>query len=87
MFNEDAFVDASQVISEGDLTTVIDSNAVLHTVDDEAKFNAWRKKGPVGKLHHTMIHIHTNSKRRDLFESRQREVIDEAGDDPLNAHL
>lgn len=35
----------------------------------------------------TMIHINTNGKRRGLFESRQREVIDEAGGDPLNTRI
>lgn len=86
-FNEDAFADASQVTGEGDFDTVTNFNAVLHTADDEAKLHAWRKKGPVGRLHNTMIHINTNSKRRGLFESRQREVIDEAGGDPLNTRI
>ena len=40
---------------------------------DEAKLTVWRKKGPVGKLHNTVIHIKSSSSRRLLFESKQRQ--------------
>lgn len=85
-FNEDAFANALQVSVKGDPITVANFNAVLHMVDDNAKLHVWRKKGSFERLHNTMIHINTNSKRRGLFESRQREVVDKAGDDPLNLH-
>jgi hypothetical protein len=89
-FNEDSFTDASHVTGESDLATLTDYNAVqslLHTVDDEAKLYAWRKKGPTGGLSDTMIHINTNSKRRGMFESRQREIVDGAAADPLNTRI
>jgi uncharacterized phage-associated protein len=43
--------------------------------DDEAKLTAWRKKGPVGKLYNTIIHIKENPIQRLRFESKQHELV------------
>jgi hypothetical protein len=42
--------------------------------DEKAALAAWRKKGPVGKLHNLVIHIKESSARRQYFESKQKEV-------------
>jgi hypothetical protein len=45
--------------------------ATLKSDNEEAKLNAWRKKGPVGKLHNTVIHIKETVSQRRLFKSKQ----------------
>jgi hypothetical protein len=62
--------DASQASQT--MTAVSSFKAVTNNGDDAAKLTAWRKKGPVGKLHNTVIHIKENAARRLLFESKQR---------------
>lgn len=41
------------------------------------KLAAWRKTGPMGKLHNIIVSIQTSSQRTDLFEAVQRELADE----------
>ena len=72
----DCLEDASQeaTISQLTMTSVSSFEAVINGgSSDEAKLTAWRKKGPVGKLHNTVIHIKSSSSRRLLFESKQRQ--------------
>ena len=53
------------------MTRVSSFEAVMNGGDDASKLKAWRTKGPIGKLHNTVIHIKHNSSRRSLFESKQ----------------
>jgi hypothetical protein len=71
----DCLNDASQAsASELTMTSVSSFEAVINGgSSDEAKLTAWRKKGPVGKLHNTVVHIKSSSSRRLLFESKQRQ--------------
>jgi hypothetical protein len=59
--------------SQAMMTSVSAFEATLNSNNDEAKLIAWRKKGPVGKLHNTVIYIKESSARRLLFESKQRQ--------------
>jgi hypothetical protein len=68
--DSDCIEDASQASQT--MTSVSSLEAVTNNGDDAAKLTAWRKKGPVGKLHNTVIHIKENAARRLLFESKQR---------------
>lgn len=45
------------------------------TIQDETRaLIAWRRKGPVGKLHNLVHHIRASPRHRELFESKQKEV-------------
>jgi hypothetical protein len=72
--DSDCLDDALQAsASELTMTSVSSFEAVINGgSSDEAKLTAWRKKGPVGKLHNTVVHIKSSSSRRLLFESKQR---------------
>ena len=48
--------------------------AILHGKDELAKLQAWRKKGPIGKLHLVIRHARASPTRRDFFKSKQREA-------------
>jgi len=88
-YNEEASFDASQSVDEPadcDSATVTNFDAAINIDDDERRLREWRKKGPIGRLHNTMVHINHNPHRRGLFERRQRDVLDEAGD-PLNTKI
>jgi hypothetical protein len=52
--------------------------AVLHGKDELAKLRAWRKKGPIGKLHIVVLHARASPARRDFFKSKQREALPDA---------
>jgi hypothetical protein len=67
--DSDCIEEASQA-SQAMMTSVSAFEATLNSNNDEAKLIAWRKKGPVGKLHNTVIHIKESSARRLLFESK-----------------
>ena len=58
------------------MTKVSSFEAVMNGGDDASKLKAWRTKGPIGKLHNTVVHIKHNASRRSLFESKQRYVND-----------
>ena len=49
--------------------------AAINGGDEASKLTAWRKKGPIGKLHNTVIHIKENAARRLLFQSKQRNAV------------
>jgi len=61
-----------------DLTTVAVTQfeSVLRGNDQAAIIRAWRKKGPLGKLHNIIIHARWNPQRRALFKAKQREAAD-----------
>jgi hypothetical protein len=69
--DSDCLEDASQA-SQATMTSVASFEAVINGGDEASKLTAWRKKGPVGKLHNTVIHIKENAARRLLFQSKQR---------------
>jgi hypothetical protein len=64
--------DASQASQT--MTKVSSFEAVMNGGDDASKLKAWRTKGPIGKLHNTVLHIKHNGGRRSLFESKQRDA-------------
>jgi hypothetical protein len=49
-----------------------------HYVDEQYQVKnvllAWRKKGPIGKLHNIVIHARSTPKRREYFKSKQKEA-------------
>ena len=49
-------------------------NATIATKDEATRLQAWRKKGPIGKLHLLVVHIKHSNQRRVFFESKQREA-------------
>lgn len=50
----------------------------LQSKDEQARLQAWRKKGPIGKLHNLVIHIRNSPARRIFFESKQRESLNDS---------
>jgi hypothetical protein len=56
------------------MTSVASFKATIQSNNDEGRLKAWRTKGPVSKLHNTVIHIKESSSRRLIFESKQRET-------------
>jgi hypothetical protein len=81
----DCIDDTSEAASQS-MTTVTAFEATMHNGTDEAKLIAWRKKGPIGKLHNTVIHIKDNAARRNLFISKQRQSRDDS-EDSLSAKI
>jgi hypothetical protein len=62
--------------AEGDLndSSVSRFEAVLRSQDEQAVLKAWRKKGPVGKLHNIVLHARATPSRRAFFQSKQKEA-------------
>jgi len=52
--------------------------ATVTSADELSRLRAWRKKGPVGKLHLLIIYIKHSNNRRVFFESKQCEPAGEA---------
>lgn len=65
------------------MTKVSSFEVVMNGGDDASKLKAWRTKGPIGKLHNTVVHIKHNASRRSLFESKQRQANDSESEDSL----
>jgi hypothetical protein len=57
-----------------DTASVSQFEAALRSNDEASRLAAWRKKGPIGKLHNLIIHIKSGSARRRFFEAKQRET-------------
>lgn len=82
--DEDAIADFedpsdSQATSDTSTTStqaVNDFEVTFKYGDEEAWLQAWRKKGPVGKLHNIITDIKAYGARRRLFNTKQQEVID-----------
>jgi hypothetical protein len=72
--DSDCLEDASQAASQT-MTSVASFEATIQSNNDEGRLKAWRIKGPVGKLHNTVIHIKESSSRRLIFKSKQRETV------------
>ncbi|KAM0705434.1 hypothetical protein Q7P35_008224 [Cladosporium inversicolor] len=54
-----------------DTSTVSKFEAVLRSKDESSRLDAWRKKGPIGKLHNLVVHVKSGSARRRFFEAKQ----------------
>ena len=67
---EDACSDQTDEVNKEE--PLIDGSG--HLINEKTALQAWRKKGPVGKLHNLMIHIKGSPARRQFFESKQKEV-------------
>jgi len=57
------------------MTSVTSFEVAINGSDEVSKLTAWRKKGPIRKLHNTVIHIKENATRRLLFQSKQRNAV------------
>jgi hypothetical protein len=71
-------LDEGAPVDLADASGVTTFEGVLRTGDEAGRLEAWRKKGPIGRLHNLVVHIKDNSSRRLFFESKQRET---AGDE------
>ena len=45
--------------------------------DEQRSISAWRRRGPIGKLHNLVHHVRSSPARRHYFESLQKEVNSE----------
>jgi hypothetical protein len=63
------------------MTKVSSFEVVMNGGDDASKFKAWRTKGPIRKLHNTILHIKHNGGRRSSFKSKQRDANASDGSD------
>ena len=51
--------------------------AIIEHGSDEARHQAWRRRGPIGKLHNLVVNIKGSSSKKKLFESKQTELVDD----------
>jgi hypothetical protein len=58
----------------GENTTVSQFEQALRSRNEIAKLQAWRKKGPIGKLHNIVLHARATPRRREFFASKQKEA-------------
>ena len=77
---EDAQHDFSQ--SQGNDATsgtqaMASFEAIIEHGSDEARHQAWRRRGPIGKLHNLVVNIKGSSSKKKLFESKQTELVDD----------
>lgn len=77
---EDAQHDFSQ--SQGDdamsgTQAIASFEAIIEHGSDEARHQAWRRRGPIGKLHNLVVNIKGSSSKKKLFESKQTELVDD----------
>ena len=66
-----------EVLANDNLTSlpgVSQFEAILRGQDELAKLKAWRKKGPIGKLHIVVRHARASPKRREYFKKKQTEA-------------
>lgn len=54
--------------------TVSQFEQALRSKDEVAKLQAWRKRGPIGKLHNIVLHARATPRRREFFASKQKEA-------------
>lgn len=57
-----------------DTSTVSRFEAALRSKDEASRLDAWRRKGPIGKLYNLVVHIKSGSARRRFFEAKQGET-------------
>ena len=69
---EDICQDYDRDDDEATEATVRQFEATVRSEQDALK--AWRKKGPVGKLHNLVVHVKASPAHRYYFESKQKEV-------------
>lgn len=74
-----------EALSNNDITgNVSQFEAILRGQDSLKALQAWRKKGPIGKLHNIVIHALSSPVRTEYFKSKQREAY---GDSERLYHL
>jgi len=56
------------------LPAVTSFEAILRGKEDYTTLQAWRKKGPIGKLHNLVFHATRTPARREFFKSKQKEA-------------
>lgn len=59
-------------------STVSKFEEALRTKNERLKLAAWRKKGPIGKLHNLILHARATPARRAFFKSKQKEAMPDA---------
>lgn len=57
-----------------DTSTMSKFEAALRSKDEASRLHAWRRKGPIGKLHNLIVHIKSGSARRRFFEAKEGET-------------
>lgn len=57
-----------------DTISVCQFEAAARSKDEASRLAAWRKKGPIGKLHNLIVHVKSGAARRRFFEAKQRET-------------
>jgi len=77
---EDAQHDFSQ--SQGDNATsgtqaIASFKAIIEHGSDKAQHQAWRRRGPISKLHNLVVNIKGSSSKKKLFKSKQTELVDD----------
>lgn len=85
--SQEATDEASQTARETNSTSILGFDTTLRNGSDEEKLIAWRRKGPIGKLHNVMVHIKGKSRRRTAFEKNQLQALTEVGDDAATAKI
>lgn len=78
--DEDCVIEILQSLENNthDYTAITTFEDTLYSADEQAKLRAWRKKGPIGRLHSLIRHIKENNIRTGIFEAKQRELLPEA---------
>jgi hypothetical protein len=75
----DCFEDLCDVPASTDLEDFDDidlaiDNFAQSALNERTAIMAWRRKGPVGKLHNLVVHVKGSPARRRLFEDKQRHL-------------
>jgi hypothetical protein len=58
-------------------STVSKFEDLLRSRDEEIHLKAWRRKGPLGKLHNSTFHARRTTSRRETFKAKQGEALSE----------
>lgn len=75
--DEEADEDDSKDEGEAELQDskgVTEFERIQQTADELDKLKAWRKRGPLGKLHNLIVHARCSPKRREFFKRKQKDV-------------
>jgi len=51
--------------------------AIIEHGSDKAQHQAWRHRGPIGKLYNLIVNIKGSSSKKKLFKSKQTELVDD----------
>lgn len=59
-------------------STVSQFEDTLRCNNEQASLQAWRRKGPVGKLHNLVVHATRTPRRRQFFKNKQKEAYEDS---------